>query len=138
MKKEQNCLNYICKLPVRFDKESKNEKKLSKETKEKYKFELKSLCNFASANIKEIISKDTSRTEKQKSEDLSFLDDQLGPRIMKFGKDDFSYEKRVSAKLQRNMLAINPERMKRQRNEYCDTDEYSKIKMMEIMYLLGS
>ena len=34
MKKEQNCLNYICKLPVRFDKESKNEKKLSKETKE--------------------------------------------------------------------------------------------------------
>ena len=60
------------------------------------------LFDIARCDAEDIIMKDTTRTEVKKAEDLAFILDQRGPRLLGLGKVDKQFELRVSKRERRH------------------------------------
>ena len=70
------------KLTKRKSRQSEKEK----ENREKFTEKISRLFWIGKADIRDTIQKDKNRSESDKNEDLSFLEDQLGKREQKLGQ----------------------------------------------------
>ena len=111
MKRKDKCLEKMLKLYEKWQKLSKNVntlKNLSDSSKESFKKELASLCDFSAQDALEKISTDRGRTQAQKNEDIQFMKDQNTDRKGKFLPEiDKSFVKKQERKEIRNQEVVN-------------------------------
>ena len=104
IKKEQKCLDQICKLHEKWRKTSKNEHRISRKPGTSislFDSELNELFDILAKDAENQIRNDRLRSQRTRDEDISFLNDQRTSRKFFFDHPDKKYQCKYASKQER-------------------------------------